>query len=97
VEFSVAPASQTDVKVLKEMDLELPEGATIHADKGYTDYRYEDLLQEVGVKLHSLRKKGSKRPHSACTQFLAKPISCPTQTSYLACTDGTTPSTAKPS
>jgi IS5 family transposase len=56
------------------MDLELPEGATIHADKGYTDYRYEDLLEEVGVKLLSQRKKRSKRPHSASTEFLAKPI-----------------------
>jgi Transposase DDE domain len=74
VEFSVAPASEADVKVFKDMDLDLPEGATIHADKGYTDYHYEDLLEEVGVKLVSQRKKGSKRPHSACTEFLAKPI-----------------------
>jgi hypothetical protein len=74
VEFSVAPASEADVKVFKEMDLELPQGATIHADKGYTDYHYEDLLEEVGVKLLSQRKKGSKRPHSACTEFLAKPL-----------------------
>jgi Transposase DDE domain len=74
VEFSVAPASEADVAVFKEMDLELPEGATIHADKGYTDYHYEDLLEEVGVKLLSQRKKRSKRPHSACTEFQAKPI-----------------------
>jgi hypothetical protein len=74
VEFSVAPASEADVKVFKEMDLDLPEGATIHADKGYTDYHYEDLLEEVGVKLLSQRKKRSKRPHSACKEFLAKPI-----------------------
>ena len=26
------------------------------------------------MKLLSQRKKGSKRPHSACTEFLAKPI-----------------------
>jgi Transposase DDE domain len=74
VEFSVAPASEADVKVFKELDLDLPEGATIHADKGYTDYHYEDLLEEVGVRLLSQRKKRSKRPHSACTEFLAKPI-----------------------
>jgi IS5 family transposase len=74
VEFSVAPASEADVKVFKELDLELPEGATIHADKGYTDYHYEDLLEEVGVKLLSQRKKRSKRPHSASKEFLAKPI-----------------------
>ena len=52
----------------------MPEGATIHADKGYTDYHYEELLKEVGVNLISQRKKRSKRPHSACTEFLAKPI-----------------------
>ena len=74
VEFSIAAASEADIKVLKEMDLELPEGATIHADKGYTDYHYEDLLEEVGVKLLSQRKKRSKRPHSPSTVFLAKPI-----------------------
>jgi hypothetical protein len=74
VEFSLAAASEADVKVFKEMDLDLPEGATVHADKGYTDYHYEDLLEEVGVNLVSQRKKRSKRPHSACTEFLAKPI-----------------------
>ncbi len=74
VEFSLAAGSEADVKVFKELELDLPEGATIHADKGYTDYHYEDLLKEVGVNLISQRKKRSKRPHSACTEFLAKPI-----------------------
>ncbi len=74
VEFSLAAASEADLKVLKEMDLDLPTGAAIHADKGYTDYHYEDLLEEVGVKLVSQRKKNSKRPHSASKEFLAKPI-----------------------
>lgn len=74
VEFSIAAASEADIKVLKEMDLELPAGATIHADKGYTDYHYEDLLEEVGMKLLSQRKNRSKRPHSASKEFLAKPI-----------------------
>ena len=74
VEFSLAAGLVADVKVFKEMDLDLPIGATIHADKSYTDYHYEDLLEEVGMKLVSQRKKRSKRPHSACTEFLAKPI-----------------------
>jgi hypothetical protein len=38
VEFSLAAGSEADVKLLKELGLELPEGSTIHADKGYTDY-----------------------------------------------------------
>lgn len=74
VEFSLEAGSEADLKVFKEMDLDLPAGATIHADKGFTDYHHEDLLEEVGVRLVSQRKKRSKRPHSACTEFLAKPI-----------------------
>ncbi len=74
VEFSLAAGSEADVKVFKELDLDLPEGSTVHADKGYTDYSYEDLLEEVGVNLVCQRKKNSKRPHSPCTEFLAKPV-----------------------
>ncbi|MBA2344442.1 MAG: hypothetical protein H0V83_05120 [Rubrobacter sp.] len=58
VEFTLAAAShEADVKVFGELDLDLPEGATIHADKGYIDYQYEALLEGVGVKLLSQRKK----------------------------------------
>lgn len=74
VEFTLAAGSEADVKVFKEMDLDLPSGATIHADKGYTDYSHEDLLEEVGLSLICQRKNRSKRPHSACTEFLAKPV-----------------------
>lgn len=74
VEFSLAAGSEADVKVFKELELELPAGAVIHADKGYTDYSYEELLEEVGVNLLCQRKKNSRRPHSPCTEFLAKPI-----------------------
>ena len=74
VEFSSAAASESEVKVFKELELELPAGAVIHADKGYTDYSYEELLEEVGVNLVCQRKKNSRRPHSPCTEFLAKPI-----------------------
>ncbi len=51
VEFSVAAASEADVKLLKELGLDLPEGSIICADRGYTDYHYEDLLKEVGLHL----------------------------------------------
>jgi hypothetical protein len=60
--------------VFKEMALELPEGSTIHADKGYTDYDHEDFLREVGLKLKSQRKKSSKRPMPAWEEFLGKPV-----------------------
>jgi hypothetical protein len=52
----------------------LPEGSIIHADKGYTDYHYdEDLLKEVGLHLKAQRKKNSKRPMAPWEEFLSKP------------------------
>jgi DNA-binding MarR family transcriptional regulator len=75
VEFSLAAASEADVKLLKELGLDLPEGSIICADKGYTDYHYEDLLKEAGgLHLKAQRKKRSKRPMPAWEEFLGKPI-----------------------
>jgi hypothetical protein len=74
VEFSLAAASEADIAVFKELGLQLPEGSIIHADKAYTDYHYEDLLEEVGLHLKAQRKKRSKRPMPAWEEFLGKPI-----------------------
>ncbi len=75
VEFSLAAASESDIGVFKEMSLELPEGSIIcAADKGYTDYHYEDLLEELGLYLKAQRKKNSKREMPAWEEFLGKPI-----------------------
>jgi hypothetical protein len=74
VESSLAAGSEADIAVFKELGLELPEGSIICADKAYTDYHYEDLLEEVGLHLKSHRKKRSKRPMPAWEEFLGKPI-----------------------
>jgi len=74
VEFSLAAGSEADVTVFKELNLDLPEGSIICADKTYTDYDYEDLLKEVGLHLKAQRKKNSKRPMPAWEEFLGKPI-----------------------
>jgi len=55
------------------LSLDLPEGSIIHADKGHTDYHYEDLLKEVGLHLKAQRKKRSKWPMVAWEEFLSKP------------------------
>jgi hypothetical protein len=74
VEFALAAGSEADVKVFKELELDLPEGSTIHADKAYTDYDYEDLLEEAaGLRLKAQRKKNSKRLMAAWEEFLGKP------------------------
>jgi len=76
VEFSLEAASEADIKVFKNLELDLlPEGSTIFADKGYTDYDHEDLLQEAGgLHLKAQRKKNSKRPMPLWEEFLGKPI-----------------------
>ena len=74
VEFSLAAGSEADVSVFKDLELDLPEGSTILADKAYTDYDYEDLLEEVGLHLKAQRKKNSKRPMPVWEEFLGKPV-----------------------
>jgi hypothetical protein len=57
VEFVLAPGADADVDVFKRFALDLPCGSVIHADKGYTDYQEEDLLQESGqIRLLAQRK-----------------------------------------
>ncbi len=74
VEFSLAAASEADISLFKELSLDLPKGSIICADKGYTDYHYEDLLKEVDLHLKAQRKKGSKRPMPGWEEFLSKPF-----------------------
>ena len=74
VEFSLVAGSEADVSVLKDLELDLPEGSTLLADKAYTDYDYEDLLEEVGLHLKAQRKKNSKRPMPLWEEFLGKPV-----------------------
>jgi Transposase DDE domain len=74
VEFTLAAASEADISLFKELKLELPEGALICAEKGYTDYHYEDLLEDAGLHLKAQRKKNSKRPMPLWEEFLGKPI-----------------------
>jgi hypothetical protein len=74
VEFSLAKGSEADITVFEELELDLPEGSIICADKAYTDYHYEDLLKEVGLYLKAQRRKNSKRPMAGWEEFLSKPI-----------------------
>lgn len=74
VEFALAAASEADIVVFKELDLDLGEGSIICADKAYTDYAHEDLLKGVGLHLKAQRRKNSKRPMPAWEEFLGKPI-----------------------
>jgi Transposase DDE domain len=87
VEFALEAGSEADITVFRNLGLDLPEGSIIHADKGYTDYDYEDLLQEVGLHLKAQRKKRSKRPMPMWEEFLGKPIRQYIETVFSRLTD----------
>jgi hypothetical protein len=54
-----------DLNGLKEMAINLPEGCQLYADKAYTDYNYEEeLQQERRITLLPLRKRIHKRQHA---------------------------------
>lgn len=71
VEFIITPASMADITAFKLMEIALPEGASIYGDKAYTQYSFEDDLQEFEkIKLIADRKANATRRHSGCIQYL---------------------------
>jgi hypothetical protein len=71
VEFVLAPGAQADITAFKTLPLDVPEGSTIYADAAYTDYDWEDLLEE-GPRLHLVvpRKTNAKRTMSSVLRYL---------------------------
>lgn len=64
IEIRIAPGSYHDSTIFKQFDLDLPEKSTLYADSGYTDYTYEDLINEASnINFLVARKSNSKRPH----------------------------------
>ena len=75
VEFVLTPGSMADQTGFGFLELDLPCGSIIHADKGYNDYGEEDLLREAGeILLQPLRKSNSKRGRPAWVEFVSKPV-----------------------
>lgn len=70
VEYRILPGSIHDMTAFKDFDLDLPTDSVIYADAAYTDYNFEDILEDVGVELSPMRKKNSKRPISPARQSL---------------------------
>lgn len=70
VEFFLTPANMSDVKGLKFFSFDLPSDAEVYADRGYNDYMFEDLLQDVGIQLLPMRKTNSKRPFPPWVRYL---------------------------
>lgn len=71
IEFLITPASTADITAFKMMEIDLAPHSKVYGDKAYTDYQFEDLLNEItGVSLISERKSNAKRQHSGCLRYL---------------------------
>lgn len=71
VEFIITPASIADITAFRLMEIDLPQGSSIYGDKAYTQYSFEDDLQEFEkIKLIADRKTNATRQHSGCVQYL---------------------------
>jgi len=75
VEFIIEPGATSDIIVAQSFKFELPKGSKIHADKGYTDYGFEDHL-EFSRQIHLLasRKENAKRPDRGMCKKIRKRI-----------------------
>lgn len=72
VEFFLSPGGFSDVDALTQFDFDLPEGSQIFADKAYTHYLVEDILDEADLQLAPDRKKNAKRPMPPWLQFFLR-------------------------
>ncbi len=71
VEFFLTPGAWSDVGCLEDVDFDLPPDSVVFADRGYTDYRFEDALHDItGITLMPMRKSNSKRPFPPWVQYL---------------------------
>jgi hypothetical protein len=71
IEFSLAAGAESDIKIFKEMNLDLPEGSKIYGDKAYNDYNHEDIVLEAAdIKITPQRKDNSKRPISQALNYI---------------------------
>ena len=62
VEFFLTPGSYSDTNTYGWYDFDLPQCAWLTADKAYTDYEVEEVINESGMRMRPIRKKNSKRP-----------------------------------
>jgi hypothetical protein len=83
VEFAWLPGAANDTRGLRALPLALPAGSEIFLDAGYTDYLAEDdALEADGVRLSTLRKRGSRRRDSFAEHWYKKMTRQPVETVF---------------
>lgn len=72
-EFSISPASHSDITVFKTLEIDIPSNSYLFGDRAYTSLEKETELLEMGkINFIPQRKRNSKRQHSGVRQFLLK-------------------------
>lgn len=71
VEVSLTPGSYSDTKHLRQLEIDLPEGAILYADKAYNEYFTEDVLADAAnITLLPQRKTNSTRAVPAYVEYV---------------------------
>lgn len=75
VEFIIEPGASSDIKIARSFKFNIPPKSKIHADKGYTDYAFEDYLElQRQIQLLVKRKSNSKRKEKAVSGKIRKVV-----------------------
>jgi transposase len=83
VDVALTPGETNDLPGLKSLFLDLPEGADLYADKGYTDYVFEDTVKAVAqIDLIAARKQNSKRVHPGYIAYLCQVVRKRVETTF---------------
>lgn len=69
VEYCFVPGRYSDAKGMHELYYDLPEHSRNISDSAYTNYVFEDILNDVGILHDSVRKSNSKRKDPAYISF----------------------------
>jgi Transposase DDE domain len=83
VEFAWLPGAANDTRGLRVLPLALPVGSEVFLDAGYTDYLSEDDAGAAdGVRLSTMRKRGSRRRDTFAEHWYKKLTRQPVETVF---------------
>jgi IS5 family transposase len=73
IEATIRAGSESDITVLWQMELDIPDQAILYADGAYNCFELEDLLREEGIELKA--KRGCKAKNRVRSKAEEKDIS----------------------
>ena len=83
IEFVLSDGAVSDIEGFRLLNLDLPPGSVVHADKAYWDEKEEALLRDAGsILFQPLRRSNAKNPLPQCKVFLAQPIRQQIETTF---------------